>query len=215
MTRNTEQITIPNFTHVFYTSEVLRLGFTNCDKKWLIIYQRSLPEIWECEATILVNMQAKSVYTTGLGLEYTFQSEPNLKFSVEFKQSTEKEDIIWQHHYVPEEFFFKPYICDEWKKKLPALISKVDEKVLRSVIRSLITHPNPHQHIVFPIDNHEIRIGGGIGNMYLFLFHLRVQFCPSEKKKNEEEDRLVELFSKYIKKRDKQTIPANILMSGP
>ena len=78
-------------------------------------------------------------------------------------------------------------------------LEKMSEGDLEKVIDALIIHPTPHQHIESPIDDHAIRIGGGLLNPFLYLFHLRVQFCPNLGMRLAEKQRLILLFSDAIK----------------
>ena len=49
---------------------------------------------------------------------------------------------------------------------------------------------------------HEVRVSGGIENAFVFLFHLRYQFClVSEETRHSERSRLVNLFTKAIDER--------------
>ena len=48
--------------------------------------------------------------------------------------------------------------------------------------------------------NHDIRIGGGITNPFLYLFHLRIQLCPIPDTRSKERQRLFDLFENAIKK---------------
>jgi hypothetical protein len=82
------------------------------------------------------------------------------------------------------------------------------------VIDGLILHPCAHQHIAHPVDNHEIRFGGGITNPYLYLFHLRYQLCPLEDRRNRERVRLTDLFFNAINE-NRLAISANELMTIP
>lgn len=84
---------------------------------------------------------------------------------------------------------------------------------LVSVIDGLILHPAVHMHVMSPIDSHEIRIGSGIGNPFLYLFNLRFQLCPIQEKRAAEKDRLVEIFTDAIRSNEK--ITAHDLMAQP
>jgi hypothetical protein len=87
----------------------------------------------------------------------------------------------------------------------------------------MIFHPRIHTHIkehgLMPnapqphglLDLHEIRIGGGIENSFVFLFHLRYQFClVSEETRGSEWTRLVNLFTTAIR-RGEEHVPTNKL----
>jgi len=84
---------------------------------------------------------------------------------------------------------------------------------VKAVIDGLILHPKAHQHIASPINNHDIRIGGGLDNPFLFLFHLRYQLCPIPDKRQKEKKRLLALFSDSLK--SNSSITASSLMAQP
>jgi hypothetical protein len=83
--------------------------------------------------------------------------------------------------------------------KKSSAFKKIDKKLLEGVLDGLIFHPMVHQHLLYPIDNHLIRIGGGIANPFLFLFQIRYQFCLIEENRNKEKERLMLLFSEAIR----------------
>ena len=90
-------------------------------------------------------------------------------------------------------------------------IENMTSEHIEEVIDALLLHPKAHQHIESPINNHEIRIGGGILNPFVFFFHLRYQLCPDKTKKDKERKRLVNLFE-YAIKNKKQLVTANELL---
>jgi len=62
------------------------------------------------------------------------------------------------------------------------------------------------------LSSHEVRIGGGIENPYVFLFHLRCQFClVSNHVRQTERQRLIDLFKRSI--RDNQNVSAKDLFN--
>lgn len=76
----------------------------------------------------------------------------------------------------------------------------------------MIFHGRAHQHIKSPFPENKIRIGGGIDNPYLYLFHLRYQLCPDKKRRDEEKERLIPLFESAV--RYDKLLPANALLLG-
>jgi len=113
--------------------------------------------------------------------------------------------VDYNYYEFPIQRFLKHH--NQWKKA----INKYSIEDLEAVIDGLICHPRLHQHIESPIDEHIIRIGGKIDNPFLFLFHLRYQFCPSIEKRLAERARLLVLFNQHI--RDNEPIPISTLMS--
>ena len=77
----------------------------------------------------------------------------------------------------------------------------------------MLFHPRCHahiedigvQHVQLDQDRgglslHEVRIGGGIENPYVFLFHLRYQFClVASQARQTERQRLIDLFDVAIR----------------
>ena len=121
----------------------------------------------------------------------------------------------------------------EFRNKSKRLSKGAISEYVKGVLDGMIFHPRVHQHIESPLNKlenkkkhkkeeennkkkhkekkPEIRIGGGIDNSFLYLFHLRYQFCPSPEKRKMEKDRLTDLFTDAIK--NNKTIPPNELLS--
>jgi hypothetical protein len=78
-------------------------------------------------------------------------------------------------------------------------IENMTSEHIDGVINALLLHPKAHQHIESPINNHKIRIGGGILNPFVFLFHLRYQLCPDKTRRDKEKERLINLFEFAVK----------------
>jgi hypothetical protein len=118
---------------------------------------------------------------------------------------------MWIHD-VDDKYFIFPnqlFLTECNKEKIA--LKTFEAKDIESVIDGLLCHPVVHQHIESPINQHEIRIGGGIDNAFLFLFQLRYQLCPFQNKRKAEKDRLINLFQDTI--REKKTIAINELMA--
>ena len=91
---------------------------------------------------------------------------------------------------------------------------------VQCVLDGMLFHPRTHAHgddlgIVLDGDGptlptHEVRLGGGIENAFVFLTHLRYQFClVSDEARKRERTRLVELFTTAIN--DDRNVPAGDL----
>lgn len=98
---------------------------------------------------------------------------------------------------------------------------------IEAVLDGMIFHPRCHshlenfgirQHVQLDQDrdglsSHEVRIGGGIENPYIFLFHLRYQFClVSKEVRQTERQRLIDLFNMSISS-SKQNVNAKDLFN--
>ncbi len=208
--------------------EVIRLGFSpssDKDKKlWLVQYGKSLKEFWEIEE-YPPTPKWKSTYTTSLSsstkinilIDYSISNLS--KFSVKFLYIPNKQELMWTHDVDNNYFLFpKQSILNKYqkfkqsKKEFKNFAPSVRTKIISEISDGLLFHPAVHQHINSPIDEHEIRIGGGIYNPFVFLFHLRYQLCPDEDKRNNEKKRLAQLFEKAIV--NNTILKANDLLNG-
>lgn len=189
--------------------DVVRLGFSpsgDKDKKrWLKMYGQSLKDFWEIDDYSYHPSLRNGAFTAELTapiqinmlIDYSILDISN--YTVRFLHISNTRDLMWTHDVDSAYFSFpEQYFLTNYKKRNPAIInmSMLD---MERVIDALLLHPRVHQHIESPINHHEIRIGGGIHNPFLFLFHLRYQLCPDKTKRNEEKNRLIDLFKSAIK----------------
>ena len=135
------------------------------------------------------------------------------KFAVYFLHVTNTTGLIWIHDVDHKYFAFPSQSLLNKMGKEPQAISKISTQHIEKVLDGLIFHPRSHQHIESPINNHEIRIGGGIYNPFIFLLHLRYQFCLDITRRQKEKEYLVDLFESAIVNKE-TTIAANTLLSG-
>jgi hypothetical protein len=202
--------------------EVIRLGFCPSgekeQKKWLHQYLKSLKDFFELNSSPAPpksNHKIEFSYSISIGLDIKGSITKRDKFMIAFfyLPSSDKGELMWDHD-VDGTYFTFPVqeFLTRHNQRNPALREFSDEDI-KVVLDGLIFHPAAHQHIKSPIDKHEIRIGGGIGNAFLFLFHLRYQFCPFDDKRKAERKRLVELFKNAV--RENSQLAASELMAQP
>ena len=191
--------------------DIIRLGFcpssTKDQKSWLLQFGQSLKEFWETDSypnspsenngRICATIDCASALD--LCLEYSVESRT--KFSVTFMYSLplKGNDLMWVHD-VDGGFFTFPaqlLLTDHGSREIAA--GRFSNDDVEAVLDGLLVHPAVHLHIKSPIQNHEIRLGGGIDNPFLYLFQLRYQFCPHQEKRQTERNRLVELFTEAIR----------------
>lgn len=203
----------------FIWKEIIRLGFSpkkdNEIKKWMNLYFGSLDGFWGLNEYPF-NRKKETIDFNELNLSIQLKGfNKNLMrspVSIDF-YDIDKELIIWSHDVDNKYFFISDYINEikdkDFMGKSDANLDKfrksITKEKIKAVLDGLIFHPRVHQHMHFLFDNHEIRIGGGIENPFLFLFHLRYQLCPSLEQKEAEEERLIELFKNYFEKNKKIT----------
>lgn len=201
--------------------EVIRLGFSPSGpkkiKSWLHMYGRSLKDCWEIDEYPPTPQSdgaitAKLTCSSSLNISLNYYIENTKKFAVTFSPSLDNSNKLWIHEVDGSSYFVFPELSLLTKyKKGKTAIKMISPKHIEKVLDGLIFHPAAHQHI--KTDFHDIRIGGGIHNPFLYLFHLRYQLCPNETRRNEEKRRLAKLFESAIKKK-KNLITANELLFG-
>lgn len=204
--------------------KIIRLGFSPAKSKdqkaWIYLFLKSLKDFWEIEGHSHAPTQID-------GIQFVIQNpgQPNLKIrfspagiydygaTVVFVQNTRREMVLWVQHSDSRYFTFPEQAFLTKKGPESIAVREMRDGDMESVIDSLICHPQPHQHIEPPIGNEYIRIGGGIDNSFLFLFHLRYQLCSITEKREAEKRRLVALFHQVVK--NDNIVPPNDLMQQP
>lgn len=206
----------------YLVQEIITRGFspagTTDKKRWLHQYGKSLKEFWAANDYPSAPSEKNNIISatinasTAVQTVYEYAIERNDKFSIRLIH-TPNIQLMWMHD-MDGAYFTFPFqtFLTNHNHRNPAITQMTDDD-LKSVIDSLFIHPTPHQHIESPIDNHEIRIGGGIINPFQYLFHLRIQLCPIITRREDERNRLIELFGNAI--RNDQQVTANELMKIP
>lgn len=69
------------------------------------------------------------------------------------------------------------------------------EDDVTEVLRGMIEHPRAHFHMHQDSFPHEVRIGTGLQEAFLFLFQLRFQLCIDQDRRDTEMNRLSRIFS--------------------
>jgi len=201
--------------------DIIRLGFlpsgTKKQKNWLFRYGESLKKFWEVENYPANPSQTgKRISATidschSIGVAYEYAIEYSQKFIVRLMYPDRK--LMWIHDMDGKYFSFpNQTFLSNHNQRNPAIQNMCPDDI-GAVIDSLIIHPTPHQHIESPVDNHDIRVGGGLQNPFLYLFHLRIQLCPDNDRRSAERERLIALFDAKI--RGNIVISPNELMKIP
>lgn len=195
-----------NIIQAYLWQDVIRLGFSpsgNKDKKkWLRMYGQSLKKFWEVDEYPSISTKSNG----SINIEITCSTSLNIalscnitnitKFAVTFSPFSDRSHNLWIHDVDGSYFVFpERSLLTKYKKRKMA-IKKMRTKHVEIVLDGLIFHPTAHQHI--NNDSHSIRIGGGINNPFLYLFHLRYQLCPDETRRDKEKTRLIDLFESAV-----------------
>lgn len=214
-----------NIIRAYLWQDIIRLGFspsgTKKQKRWLLRYGQSLRKFWEVEiypdnpsqAGKYISATIDSSRAVGLTYEYAIENAEKFTVRMMYAPPAENRELMWMHDMDGKFFSFPAQRLLNDLKKRKLAVEAMDENDLEAVIDSLIIHPTPHQHIESPLDNHDIRVGGGLENLFLYLFHLRVQLCPDRDRRAAERYRLISLFASAI--RGNAVIATSELMKVP
>jgi len=212
----------PEIVKAYVAEAVIRLAFSpHSDtekRKWLNLLHRGMPSFWGVENYPAPPRQEGGALRGTLEhgqlqllVEYQVEANADISARIMFCRENDR-DILWHHHGDSGFFRFPERIAlQRIDRERPALHAAQREDV-EAVVDGLVCHPAAHQHLESPVNRHEIRIGGGIGNAFLFLFHLRFQLCPFPEQRAEERVRLIGLFFDAIQQ--KHEIAANSLLGG-
>ncbi|NQU64788.1 MAG: hypothetical protein HQ517_10990 [SAR324 cluster bacterium] len=178
---------------------------------WLGVYAKTLHVLWEKDPVWarLAPDDEFIVPIPKLKCKYTIQSA--IEYSVSLRNSS-TDHCYWQNQVAPK-YLSKGSLHSAGGRYPVQLIKKHLRDDIKAVLNGMIFHPRCHTHLEdlgiqqVQLDQskdglklHDIRIGGGIENPYIFLFHLRFQFClESNRVRKAEKQRLIDLFERSIK----------------
>jgi len=96
----------------------------------------------------------------------------------------------WQYGIESTVFTCLPYV-HEWE----GAIGELQNDDVMAVLRGMIEHPRAHLHIHVNSFPHDVRIGTGLHEPFLFLFQLRYQLCVDQETREHEFERLRQIFT--------------------
>ncbi len=204
--------------------DVIRLGFSPLSKKdqksWLFLYGQSLKKFWEVDYPPLPIRSGESISATintsvsiGMTFDYAIKSTDKFAVRLMYAPPIEERVLMWVHDMDGSYFSFPKQSLLVHRKQRKQAVLEMNVADIAEVIDSLIIHPTPHQHIESPVDNHNIRVGGGLLNPFLYLFHLRTQLCPDKDLRKAERARLISVFDTAV--RGNSVITPSELMKIP
>ena len=200
-----------------------RLAFRpDSPAKWLAIFERTLHKLWRVEPKDVEIRQPAGFNFPLLNVACNYWVETAEKYGVSIMNIAAQAPSRWTVHTDPD-FPSKAAFCAS-PGKYP---HRDRDKHLRAdvayVLDGMVFHPRNHAHgdllgIVPDLGAagpglrcHEVRLGGGIENAFVFLTHLRYQFClVSEDARQSEKTRLVDLFTRAIAGNQTVVPPANL-----
>jgi hypothetical protein len=191
-------------------------------KGWLGLYAKTLYGLWGVEpmwGRFALNDHFDIPF---LMLKCNYLIESIAKYSVSLIQDSSTVRCYWQNHIDPE-YLSKGSLYSDSGRYPRQQIAQLRRDV-EAVLDGMIFHPRCHTHLEDlgirhvqldqekgGVELHEVRIGGGIENPYVFLFHLRYQFClvHTDVRRNERR-RLIDLFAGSIGGREQSVNPQKL-----
>jgi hypothetical protein len=194
---------------------------------WLSTYKKTLHPFWGKEKTyIRFGTDSEFIIPFFLNLKCCFFIESESKYNISFVHDSSDCPRGGQFH-VDSGFFSKASLQAFVEKYPQEQMKKKLSRDVEAVLNGMLFHPRCHAHLDYlgvphvqldqdsgGLSSHEVRIGGGIENPYVFLFHLRYQFClVHEHVRHEEKLRLIDLFEGAIQRKEQRVIPEKLFNS--
>ncbi len=182
----------------------------NRPDRWLGVYARTLYKLWEIEPARTRFGPDDEIRVTFLNLKCSHFIESVSRYSISFVHDS-SDCMHWQNHVDPE--FYSKASLQTSVGNYPSQQMDQLRRDVDAVLDGMLFHPRCHAHLEDlgvrhvqldqdrgGLSSHEVRIGGGIENSYVFLFHLRYQFClVSTQVRQIERQRLIDLFERSIR----------------
>lgn len=189
---------------------------------WLGVFAKTLYVLWGMEPMWVRFGQDDEFIVTFPNLKCRYIIESASKYEISFVHDS-SDCLHWQTHVDPG-FLSKSSLQTTLGRYPGQQICELPRDV-ESVLNGMLFHPRCHAHLEDlgvrnvqldqdsgGLSSHEVRIGGGIENPYVFLFHVRYQFClVSNQVRQAERQRLIDLFVRSI--RDNQNVNARDLFN--
>ena len=188
---------------------------------WLGVYAKTLHKLWGMDS-MWNHFGSYDIFDIPfLNLKCVYTIENAEKYSVSLQDSSTSRSYSQNH--VDSAYISKASLHSA-SAKYPRRQRVHLKSDIKAVLDGMLFHPRCHAHIEDigvrhvqldqdrgGLSSHEVRIGGGIENPYVFLFHLRYQFClVANQVRQTERQRLIDLFDDAIRKNE-TTVPANVL----
>lgn len=186
---------------------------------WLSVYVRTLHRLWQLQPTDVPTRHSTGFDALFLDLACDYVVETPDQYSVTIINVAAHAPACWHLHVDPGYCSRASYY--HAAEDYPAQdINTHLKRDVATVLDGMIFHPRNHAHgdalgiipqlapdaPTLPLS--EIRLGGGIENGFVFLTHLRYQFCLlAEDARQTEQNRLVRLFADAMRER-RQAVPA-------
>lgn len=203
-----------------------RLAFrppsTKDQRRWLAIYGKSLHQLWQLQPSDVTINGIQGFDSWLLHVCCNYQIDSAEKYGATIVNAKTSKPACWQIHVDPG-FFSRSSCYTGASESYPKQdIERHLEHDVQEALDGMIFHPRSHAHgnelgidakLEGPtaLETREIRLGGGIENGFVFLAHLRYQFClVSNVAREEEREYFVRLFTDAIKNKIQSIPPATM-----
>lgn len=189
---------------------------------WLALFEQRIHRLWELQPGDVSIERCTSFEVPPLRLICEYRIERAEDYAGSIRLTANQRRLVFTVHsdraFVSKAGFHTEHRNYPREDHTRSLAGDV-----QSVLDGMVIHPRNHTHIAEyePLDSpdtippllplHEIRVGGGIENAFVFLFHLGYQFClVSRETRDSERTRLVNLFTTAIKGRETHVPPSKL-----
>ena len=177
---------------------------------WLGVYAKTLHKLWEVEP-VQKCFSSRHIFDIPFSkMQCDCHIESVEEYSISLMDLSA--DINYWHCHIDPRYFSYASLYSSSAHYPHQQLNELERDV-ETVLDGMLFHPRCHTHIdkigvqgrpidldVGGLSLHEVRIGVGIENPYVFLFHLRYQCClVADPARREEKHRLIELFYHSIK----------------
>jgi hypothetical protein len=189
---------------------------------WLAVFERRIHQLWELQPGDVTTERNTSFEVPFLGIICLYCVERFDTYTSSIRLTGTRSSLLLTLHDDPT-YASKAAFHNEIRNYERQDCARHLQADVAHVLDGMIFHPRIHSHIeeygLTPnaprpeplLGLHEIRIGGGIENAFVFMFHLCYQFCLlSEQTRSSERARLVNLFTTAIRGRETH-VPAGRL----
>lgn len=193
----------------------------NKSEDWLEKYGRSLAQFWQAQHTD-VNYSANGFEAWFLNIACEYEVVARDQYSVRIINAESDRRLSWSLHVGPGYCSKASLVGAQDDYPIQHVANDLRGDVT-AVLDGMLIHPRNHCHgedmeltmnlVATALPTHEVRLGGGIENAFVFLTHLRYQLCLlNGALRDAERDRLIDLFTTAI--RDKRnSVPAKEILN--
>lgn len=198
-----------------------RIAFQPADTPgWLRKFGVSLAGFWQAQNTD-VNFSTDGFEASFLNIACEYEVVARDHYSVSIINAASDKKLSWSLHVDPG-YCSKASLGGAQEDYPTQHVAKDLRGDVSAVLDGMLFHPRNHCHgedmeltmslSATALPTHEVRVGGGIGNAFVFLTHLRYQLCLLDTElRDTERSRLIELFTAAIRgKRD--SVPAKEIL---